>query len=371
MDTLASATDAGLRPTLLAVDDSPENLGLLTELLTPHFRVLAATSGEKALRVARGALRPDLILLDVMMPGMNGHQVFARLRAEAATSDIPVIFVTAMNSAEAELEGLVSGAVDYIAKPFTPAIVLARIRIQLELKRARDRLRRQNAWLEAEVERRMAENDRTQLVSIRALAYLAEIRDPETGQHIIRTQSYVRRLAVRLRRHPRFRDTLNRRYIDLLTRSAPLHDIGKVGIPDAILNKPGPLTAEEWAVMKTHARLGAEAIEKAERDAGEPVDFLRLAREIAHRHHEKWDGSGYPDGLAGDAIPISARLMAIADVFDALISPRVYKRRMPFEQAREIIAAGRGGHFDPDVVDAFLQGFDGFVAIAERYRDDP
>jgi putative two-component system response regulator len=371
MDILTGTIDAGQRPTLLAVDDSPENLGLLTELLTPHFRVLAATSGEKALRLAWGPVQPDLILLDVMMPGMNGHQVFARLRAEAASCDIPVIFVTAMSSAEAELEGLLSGAVDYIAKPFTPAVVLARIRIQLELKQARDRLKRHNAWLEAEVARRMAEDDRTQLVSIRALAYLAEIRDPETGQHIIRTQHYVRRLAVRLRRHPRFRDTLNRRYIDLLTRSAPLHDIGKVGIPDAILSKPGPLTAEEWAVMKTHARLGAEALEKAERDAGQPVEFLRLAREIAHRHHEKWDGSGYPDALAGDAIPISARLMAIADVFDALISPRVYKRRMSFEQAREIIAAGRGAHFDPDVVDAFLHGFAGFVAIAERYRDDP
>jgi putative two-component system response regulator len=369
MDVHSGALESATRSTILAVDDNAENLAVLAELLAPHFRVLAATSGEKALRIAAGAVPPDLILLDVMMPGMNGHQVFARLRADPGTADIPVIFLTAMDSTEAELQGLLSGAVDYITKPFAPPIVLARIRIQLELKRARDRLKDQNAWLEAEVRRRMAENDQTQLVSIRALAYLAEIRDPETGQHIIRTQNYVRRLAVRLRRHPRFRDTLNRRYIDLLTRSAPLHDIGKVGIPDAILSKPGPLSPEEWEVMKTHARLGADAIEKAERDARRPVDFLRLAREIAHWHHEKWNGSGYPDGLAGDAIPISARLMAIADVFDALISPRVYKKKMSYEQAREIIQAGRGIHFDPDVVDAFIEGFDHFVVIAERHRD--
>lgn len=357
--------------TILIVDDSPENLTILSELLQPLYRVRAATSGQKALRIAGTAPRPDLILLDVMMPGMDGYQVFERLRADPLTRDIPVIFVTAMDSTEAEMHGLEAGAVDYITKPIVPPIVLARVHTQLELKQARDWLSDQNSYLEAEVTKRMAENELIQEVSIRALAHLAETRDPETGNHILRTQGYVHQLALGLRTHPRFASTLNERYIKLLTRSAPLHDIGKVGVPDAILQKPGPLTPEEWEIMKTHARLGSDAIELAEQDALEAVDFLALAKEIAHWHHEKWDGSGYPDGLAGDAIPVSARIMALADVFDALISQRVYKPPMPYEQAREIIAAGQGRHFDPDMVDAFFARFGIFCDIADRHRDGP
>ncbi len=357
--------------TILIVDDAVENLTVLNVLLRERYQVRAATSGEKALRIAASAPHPDLILLDVMMPEMDGYQVFERLRADPATRGIPVIFVTAMDSIDAELHGLDVGAVDYITKPIVPAIVLARVRGQLELKRARDLLSDQNTWLEAEVARRMRENELTQEVSIRALAHLAETRDPETGNHILRTQSYVHELARRLQPHPRYAEVLNDRYIQLLARSAPLHDIGKVGIPDAILLKPGPLTPEEWAVMRTHAYLGSEAIEMAERDATRPVDFLALAKEIAHWHPEKWDGSGYPDGLAGEAIPLSARLMALADVFDALITRRVYKPPMSFQQAREIIAAGRGSHFDPDITDAFLNGFESFVAIAQRHGDSP
>ncbi|MCM2327100.1 MAG: response regulator [Lysobacter sp.] len=355
--------------TILIVDDSPENLAVLNELLQPSFRVLAATSGDKALRVAAGAARPDLILLDVMMPGLDGYQVFERLRADPATREIPVIFITALDGHEEELLGLELGAADYITKPIVPAVVLARVGTQLELKRARDWLKDQNTLLEAEVARRMAENDLTQRVSIRALAHLAETRDPETGNHILRTQSYVNRLAQALRAHPRFSAALTERYIDLLTRSAPLHDIGKVGIPDHVLLKPGKLSPDEWKIMKTHARIGADAIERAEQDIEQPLDFLSAAKEIAHWHHEKWDGSGYPDGLAGDAIPVSARLMALADVFDALISARVYKPAFSYEKARGIIAEGRGAHFDPDVCDAFLDGFEDFVAIAERYGD--
>jgi putative two-component system response regulator len=357
------------QPTVLIVDDSPENLAVLNGLLQPAYRVLAATSGDRALRVAQGAPRPDLILLDVMMPGLDGYQVFERLRDGEGTRDIPVIFITALDGSEAELRGLELGAVDYITKPIVPALVLARVQTQLELKRARDWLKDQNAILEAEVARRMTENDLTQRVSIRALAHLAETRDPETGNHILRTQAYVNRLAVALRAHPRFSAHLDDRYIDLLTRSAPLHDIGKVGIPDHILLKPGKLTPEEWEVMKTHAKIGSDAIERAEQDIEMPLDFLSAAKEIAHWHHEKWDGSGYPDGLAGEAIPVSARLMALADVFDALISARVYKPAFSYEKARDIIAEGRAQHFDPAVCDAFLEAFADFVAIAERYRD--
>ncbi|MDP1610593.1 MAG: two-component system response regulator [Sulfuritalea sp.] len=355
--------------TILIVDDEPTNLFLLTGMLRPDYLVRAANSGESALRAAASEPRPDLILLDVMMPGIDGYTVLARLRESPATREIPVVFLTALAGVDDEEHGLHLGAADYITKPIKPAVVLARVRTQLQAKQARDWLRDENAALEAEVARRTAENDLTQIVTIRALAHLAETRDPETGSHILRTQGYVQQLAVGLRQHPRFAGFLTARNIDLVTRSAPLHDIGKVGIPDSILQKPGKLTSEEWAIMKTHAKLGSDAIEQAEADAERPLDFLILAKEIAHWHHERWDGSGYPDGLAGDAIPYSARLMALADVFDALISPRVYKAPMSFEQARDIIAAERGKHFDPDVADAFLAAFNQFVSIAERYRD--
>jgi putative two-component system response regulator len=356
-------------PTLLIVDDVPENLAVIGGCLQPHYRVLAATSGEKAFRIAAGAPRPDLILLDVMMPGLDGYQVFQRLRDNASTRGIPVIFVTSMNSAEAELRGFDAGAVDYITKPIVPSILLARVRNQLELKRARDLLDDQNVFLEAEVGRRMAENELTQSVGIRALAHLAETRDIETGNHILRTQGYVHELATVVRNHRRFAALLSDRYIATLARSAPLHDIGKVGIPDSILFKPGPLTPGEWKIMRTHARLGSDAIERAERDAAARVEFLTVAKEIARWHHERWDGGGYPDGLAGEAIPVVARIMAIADVFDALVTPRVYKAPMAFASARAIMAAGRGTHFDPDMADAFLAHYHRFEAVAMKYRD--
>jgi putative two-component system response regulator len=240
----------------------------------------------------------------------------------------------------------------------------------LELKHARDWLRIENHHLETEVAKRMAENDLIQAVSIRALAHLAEIRDPETGNHILRTQGYVKQLAECLKTHPRFSALLSDQYIHLLSRSAPLHDLGKVGIPDVILQKPGKLNSEEWEIMKTHAYLGALAIESAEQDIEMPVDFLSLAKEIAHWHHEKWDGSGYPDGLVGDEIPVSARIMALADVFDALLSRRVYKEPSSYEIIRDIIHAGRAAHFDPDMVDAFLNHFSIFCDIADQHREN-
>lgn len=355
--------------TILLVDDVSENLHLMSELLRSRYRVLAASSGEAALRIVHSGRSPDLILLDVMMPEMDGYTVLEKLREEPGTSEIPVIFLTALFDPVAEERGLLLGACDYITKPISPAVTLARVQTQLDAKAARDWMKDQKSALEREVSRRMAENDLTQQVSIRALAHLAEVRDPETGNHILRTQGYVRRMAEALRDHPRFSARLSDRYIDLLARSAPLHDIGKVGIPDHILLKPGKLTPEEWVIMKTHAKMGSDAIEQAEADIQTPLEFLSAAKEIAHWHHEKWDGSGYPDGLVGDAIPISARLMATADVFDALISPRVYKPAMQYSKARDIIAAGRGKHFDPDVTDAFLANFDDFVLIAARYSD--
>jgi putative two-component system response regulator len=359
----------GDRPTVLIVDDTPENLTVIGELLSADYLVRAAISGERALRLVHSSPRPDLILLDVMMPGMDGYAVMEHLQRDHQTRDIPVIFITALDQQTDQLHGFDLGAVDYITKPIQPPVLEARVRTHLELKLARDRLQTQNAWLESEVNRRMAESELIQTISIRALAYLAETRDPETGNHILRTQGYVRLLASLLQPNPRFARHLGDHAIDILTRSAPLHDIGKVGIPDAILLKPGPLDLREWTIMKNHAYLGARAIEHAKRDAEKTVEFLDAAKEIAHWHHEKWDGSGYPDGLAGDGIPVSARLMALADVFDALTSVRVYKPAIPFGEARDIIAAGRGKHFDPDVTDAFLAHFQNFVTIARTYGD--
>jgi len=355
--------------TILVVDDNPENLSVMGELLRPEYRVLAANSGQRALDIVLSGGNPDLVLLDILMPELDGYEVLAKLDALTASRHIPVIFVTALADDCDEERGLALGAVDYITKPIKPAIMLARVRTHLELKRARDRLENQNTWLESEIARRMRDNQLVQDVSIHALARLAEVRDPETGNHLRRTQEYVRSLGESLCRNPRFSDELDSRAVVLIAKSAPLHDIGKVGIPDSILLKPGKLTPAEWEIMKTHAQLGADAIAQAERDSERPVAFLDTAKAIARHHHERWDGKGYPDGLAGDAIPLSARLMAIADVFDALISRRVYKEPMAFGEARAIIAEGRGGQFDPDVVDAFLADYDGFCAIAERYAD--
>ncbi|MFZ5506048.1 MAG: response regulator [Pseudomonadota bacterium] len=357
--------------TLLLVDDTPENLTVLGEILMPHYRVRVASSGARALAAATSDPRPDLVLLDVMMPEMDGYEVIGRLRGDPRTRELPVIFVTALDSTEDEAHGLELGAVDYITKPVRPAIVLARVRGQLELKEARDRMRDQNAWLEAEIARRMRQNQVVQDVSMRALASIAEARDDETGNHILRTQAYVNVLARALATTPRYAGELTPALVETYTKAAPLHDIGKVAIPDHILHKPGKHTPDEWEIMKTHARQGSDAIWRAicDQEEREALDFLYIAMDIAHYHHEKWDGSGYPEGLAGEAIPLPARLMALADVFDALISKRAYKPAFPLDRATAIITEGRGRHFDPDVVDAYLAHLDEFAAISVRYAD--
>jgi putative two-component system response regulator len=348
--------------TLLIVDDEPVNVSVLAQHLRPTYRVRAATSGAAALRAIASEPRPDLVLLDVMMPDLDGYAVLERLRADPATREIPVLFLTAVADGESEERALDAGAADYITKPIRPAVVRARVRTQLEAKRARDLLAHHNALLEREVRARMAENDRIQILTIRALAHLAETRDVHTGGHIERTQGFVRLIAEAVRSRGGPATGLDDRAIDLLTRSAPLHDIGKVGIPDAILLKPGPLDESEWAIMRTHTLLGAEALAKAEADVPQSPAFLSVAKEIVLWHHERWDGDGYPHRLAGGGIPLSARVMAIADTFDALTSPRVYKSALPVAQARSIIVAARGSQFDPRVVDAFE---DAFPALAD------
>ncbi|MBN8478579.1 MAG: two-component system response regulator [Burkholderiales bacterium] len=355
--------------TILIVDDNPGNLLVLGEVLAPIYRVIAANNGARALELAAGQPRPDLVLLDVMMPGLDGYAVLDRLRADSATRDIPVVFVTAMDSDDDEQRGFDQGAIDYITKPVRPAIVLARVQTHLELAAARRALHDRNAWLEDEVRKRMRENEVIQDASILALSRLALARDLETGNHLRRTQEYVRVLAQELARHPKHAATLTPQAIDRYAKSAPLHDIGKVGVPDDVLRKPGPLTPDEWAVMRTHPTIGARAIVEAGREAGCPIPFLDTAKDMVEGHHERWDGTGYPQGLVADAIPLPARLMALADVFDALMSRRVYKPPIEFSEARAIIVAERGRQFDPDVVDAFIATGGAFLTIAERWAD--
>ena len=366
--------------TILIVDDQPENLAILGNLLEPHYRVIAATSGRRALQLAIASPQPDLILLDVTMPEVDGYAVLALLRQDPATRDIPVIFVTARDADLDEEHGFKLGAVDYITKPIRPAIMLARVVAQLENKQAREVLKNQNAWLTAEVDRRMHDNELIQDASLHALASLAETRDTDTGNHLNRTQSYVAVLVEALGGHADYAGQLAVDQAKLIVRAAPLHDIGKVGIPDHILNKPGKLTGEEFSIIQTHSRIGGEAIDNAiarvvEADrsplAGDRtgLSFLVVAGMIARWHHERWDGSGYPDRLTGAEIPLAARIMAVADVYDALITRRIYKPALSHEESVEIIRSERGTHFDPVLVDVFLDLHEHFQAIAAKFSD--
>jgi putative two-component system response regulator len=388
MGGVMTLSEQGIEQTVLVVDDTKENLNVIGHLLRPFYHVRVANSGARALEIAASLPQPDLILLDVMMPEMDGYQVLTILREQDETREIPVIFVTAMDDDDNEEHGLSLGAVDYISKPVKPMLLLARVKAHLELKASRDRLANQNAYLDAEVYRRTLENEVIKDFSLHALASLAEKRDNETGNHLHRTKSYIEVLMERLKDHPRFASQLtNPEVRKRIAKAAPLHDIGKVGIPDGILLKPGKLTPEEFEIMKTHATIGVQAIEDAiksvsrgrEKEASEfmsphlfsasALDFLEVCKQIAGGHHEKWDGSGYPLGLMGEQIPLPARLMAIADVFDALISRRHYKLAHSLDETIAIISEGRGRHFDPDIVDAFLEMKDEIVAISEHFSD--
>jgi putative two-component system response regulator len=353
---------------ILVVDDTPANLSLMANLLADQYQIRVANNGARALELATSA-PPDLILLDIMMPEMDGYEVCTRLKADPRTERIPVIFLTAKTSTEDEEHGLLMGAVDFIHKPISPPIVLARIKTHLQVKAWEDFLQDQNAWLKAEVERRLSEVTRLQESTILVMVSLAEFRDECTGNHIRRTQEYARILAAQLAKLPEHAPYLTEQHIELIAKSTPLHDIGKIAIPDNILLKPGKLTPEEFDVMKTHAIRGYEMLHTAGEHMGERGDFLTMAMEIARCHHEKWDGSGYPGGLTGEQIPLAARLMAIADVYDALTTVRPYKKAMSNEQAIGIIVEGKGSHFDPQVVDAFMAVQDDFQAIAAQFID--
>lgn len=330
-----SPTSPDPRQCLLLVDDEPTNLQVLRHILQDDYRLLFAKDGPKALELA-GRERPALVLLDVMMPGMTGHEVCQQLKNDPATREIPVIFVTALADTEDEAKGFEVGAVDYITKPVSPAIVKARVRTHLSLVR-------------------MDELKRTRLEIVQRLGLAAEYKDNETGLHVIRMSHYSRILARAL--------GWSEADCDDLLNAAPMHDVGKIGIPDAVLRKPGKLDADEWAVMRQHVSIGANII-------GEhPSGLLRMAQRIALTHHEKWDGSGYPNGLAGEDIPIEGRIVAIADVFDALTSERPYKQAWPVEEAVAFLRDQSGQHFDPDLVELFIQQLPAVLEVKARWAE--
>jgi putative two-component system response regulator len=337
-----------MQATILVVDDTPTNISVLTEILRDDYRVLAAINGEQALKIARADPPPDLILLDVMMPGMSGHEVCQRLKAESRTRKIPVIFVTAMSQVEDEARGFALGAVDYITKPVSPPIVKARVKTHLALYD-------QNRELERMVRERTSELHHTRLEIIKRLGRAGEFRDNETGMHVIRVAHFCRLLGEAAR--------MNEEDVDLLFNAAPMHDIGKIGIRDHVLLKPGKLDDEEIKVMRQHVPFGGEII-------GEHSDaLLSMARIIAQTHHEKWDGTGYHRGLKGEEIPLVGRITSIADVFDALTSVRPYKKAWPVEDAVKLIQREAGTSFDPDLVQKFVAILPQILAVREQYSD--
>ena len=352
---------------ILIVDDTASNLDLLVYALGNSYDVRAALDAASALEAMEDFI-PDLILLDVMMPDMNGFELCEKLKADSRFTDIPIIFLTVMDQISDKTKGFDLGAVDYIIKPFEIPEVKARVKTHLQLHEAKSLLSRQNDTLEERIQERTRQLVLTQNVAIQSLAILAETRDNETGNHIYRTQNYIRILTETLKEEGLHRKFLTDRTMDLLVKSATLHDIGKVGIPDGILLKPGKLTSEEFEMMKQHTVLGKKALVQAEMDLGSNC-FLEHGEKFAYSHHEKWDGTGYPGKIAGAAIPLEGRLMAVADVFDALISSRVYKPPYPFSQACAIIFEGSGSHFDPALVGIFGKSREKFRSVALKFCD--
>ena len=349
------------KPVVFIVDDVPENIQIaLSHLKGLDYEFAYATSGEQALTRIKSRI-PDLILLDVMMPGLNGFETLQQIRQNDALRSIPVIFLTARAEPEDISRGFELGGVDYITKPFHGAELRSRVRNHLELHSYR-------ADLEKTVLARTEETELLKDIIIVAMGEMAEHRDTETGGHIHRTRSFVKVLSEGLYRQGKFMDILTPEYIVLLYKTAPLHDIGKVAIPDAILLKEARLTVEEFDEMKKHTTYGEEVIDKLTMMAGEPMAFLLCAKEMVGSHHEKYDGSGYPRGLAGEDIPLAGKIMAVADVYDALMTKRAYKRALSHEETMVIMKEGRGNHFDPVVFDALLFVEEQFRSIAEMNK---
>jgi len=354
---------------IMIVDDTPANLKLLEEMLRIEgYRVAAFPQGDWALK---GAAKnpPDLVLLDINMPQMDGYEVCKRLKEDETLREIPVIFISALNETMDKVKAFAVGGVDYITKPFQFDEVKARIETHLKLRWLQRELEKHNRHLETLVQSQVKEIADSQMATIFALAKLAESRDDDTGQHLERVQTFCKLLAEALSAQPPFRGHITKTYTENILRASPLHDIGKVAIPDSILQKPAKLDADEFAKMQRHTILGAQTLE-AVRDQYPGNSFIKMCIAIAQWHHEKWDGSGYPHGLTGEDVPLSARIMAVADVYDALRSRRCYKPAFPHEESRRIITEGSGRHFDPAIVQAFLTREVEIASLRDN-MDDP
>lgn len=345
---------------ILIVDDNPMNVGIISKILCNDFLLETAADGEEALAKA-DAFRPQLILLDVMMPGLDGYDVCRRIKTRSDDHFVQVMLVSGRGSTAERLAGYAALADDYIVKPFDHLELRSKVhvqfrlwRMQQELKQSKKQLQITARQLEDLVAVRTAQLTATQDMAVFSLAQLADSRDPETGEHLYRMRAYSQILARQLARRGPYREAINAEFLDHLYRASPLHDIGKVGVSDAILLKPGRLTAEEFEVMKQHVVIGAETLERARDYMGDEAGFLAMAADVARYHHERFNGSGYCAGLCGEQIPLAARIVALADVFDALTSKRVYKPAYSYESAEQIILDERGAHFDPAVVDAFV-----------------
>ena len=360
--TSEEATDLKKAPHILVVDDEDLNLRLMEALLIPlGYEVSLARDGEEALKKVK-ELTPDLILLDIMMPLMDGFEVAKQLKADEDTRVIPIVMVTALNDVEDRVKALEAGADDFLAKPVDKVEVRARVKSLLKVKAYNDHMRDYQEELEREVTRQTRQlreafkrTKEASLDTIHRLSRAAEYRDEDTGGHIQRMSNYSAAIARKI--------GMTKEEVETILYAAPMHDVGKIGIPDKILLKPGKLDREEWQIMMDHAIIGGKILE------GSDSEVLALAEVIAFSHHEKWDGSGYPKGLAHDEIPIAGRITAIADVFDALTSRRPYKEPFSLEKTFAIIKEGRGNHFDPDLVDAFFAIEEEILAIKKKYQE--
>ena len=357
-----------MRKRILIVDDDELNLAIMCKALGEEYELATAESGEAGLATIK-EFGPDLVLLDIMMPGMDGYEVCRRIKSAPNGELTPVILVSAKVTTDDRLRGYQAGAEDYLTKPFDHDELIAKVRVQFRLRtsllalaEANAKAQMYNTELEELVAQRTAEVVATRNVTVFALAKLAESRDPETGEHLERMRSYAQILAEELAENGPYTEEVDQAFLSDLYLSTPLHDIGKVGIPDVILLKPGQLSASEFAVMQRHTLIGVRALQEAADHTGSGT-FLGMAIRIARSHHERFDGSGYPEGLSGLDIPLAARIVALADVYDALTSIRVYKSAFEPEVARSMIEAEGGKHFDPAVVDAFRSRSDDFLRI--------
>jgi putative two-component system response regulator len=360
---------------ILVVDDIATNRDLLMRRLQPlGFEMVGAGNGKEALELLTQQAF-DLVLLDVMMPIMDGFELLERIKRSSATRHIPVVMITAMDDVESAARCIEMGAEDYLAKPFNPVLLRARVEACLERKRLHDQearyrsqIEQYNDELENRVRRQVYELSEAQLAAIFAMSKLAESRDPETGEHLERMREYCRVLSEQLSRLPKYQAVIDRTFIDNIYAASPLHDIGKVGVDDSVLLKPGTLSEEDWRQMRRHPLIGAATLREVDRQHPGNA-FIRSGIDIAEYHHEKWDGSGYPYGAKGESIPLMARILALGDVYDALTSRRCYKQAFGHEKSRAIILEGKGRHFDPDVVQAFLDTEQEFQRIRLAFQD--